>query len=403
MTGAAALNGEAAVGQTGAAPALQRAVTTLRLQNFRNYAALDLAVAAQPVVLCGANGAGKTNVLEAISCLAPGRGLRRAATADIARRAPGADDVAGPWVVSADLMLAGETQRLGVGQDPAAPSRRIIRLNGEAVAHAALGSVARVAWLTPAQDRVFTGPRSERLRFYDRLTLALEPGHGAAATAYERALRERTRLLAEGGADPAWVAGLEAQMAVHGARIATARADLLARLQRAVDARPDTAFPKADLALAGDLEAQAAAGAAMATLEAGFLERLARERRRDAAAGRALDGPHRTDFQARHRAKAMPAAECSTGEQKALLVGLVIAHARALDDVGGVAGARGGPILLLDEAVAHLDPARRAALAEEVCALDGQTWLTGTDEALFDAFVDRAQIWSVQDGRVASA
>ncbi len=391
------------MGQTGAAPALQRAVTTLRLQNFRNYAALDLVVAAQPVVLCGANGAGKTNVLEAISCLAPGRGLRRAATADIARRAPGADDVAGPWVVSADLMLAGETQRLGVGQDPAAPSRRIIRLNGEAVAHAALGSVARVAWLTPAQDRVFTGPRSERLRFYDRLTLALEPGHGAAATAYERALRERTRLLAEGGADPAWVAGLEAQMAVHGARIATARADLLARLQRAVDARPDTAFPKADLALAGDLEAQAAAGAAMATLEAGFLERLARERRRDAAAGRALDGPHRTDFQARHRAKAMPAAECSTGEQKALLVGLVIAHARALDDVGGVAGARGGPILLLDEAVAHLDPARRAALAEEVCALDGQTWLTGTDEALFDAFVDRAQIWSVQDGRVASA
>ncbi len=389
-----------AVARDGSAAAPRRAITALRLQNFRNYAALDLAVTPDPVVLCGPNGVGKTNILEAISCLAPGRGFRRAATAEMARREPTAEGPVGSWAVSAALLAGGETRRVGVGQDPGAPSRRVVRLDGETVTHAALGALTRVAWLTPAHDRVFTGPRSDRLRFFDRLTLALDPRHGAAATAYERALRERTRLLADGVTDPGWLDGLEAQMALHGARVACARADLLGRLQRSVDARPDSAFPKADVALAGSLELEAAAGTPSEALEAAFRDGLGRARRRDAAAGRALDGPHRTDFQARHRLKAMPAADCSTGEQKALLVGIAIAHARALDDAGVLEGAAGGPILLLDEAVAHLDHARRAALADEVSALDGQAWLTGTDASLFQAFVGRAQILTVADGAV---
>ncbi len=376
----------------GADAPVRRALTALRLQNFRNYDALSLRLDPRPVALFGPNGSGKTNVLEAISCLAPGRGLRRAPVADIARRAGGAN--LGAWAVSADFMAGSVTRKLGVGQDPAHPSRRLARLDGESVAHGALGDVVRVTWLTPTQDGLFRGPRSERLRYFDRLTLALHPRHGAESAAYERAMRERVRVLTEGPADPAWLAGLEAQMARHGVALAAARADMLRRLQAAVDGRPEGAFPKAELDLAGVLEGDAAAGAAQETLEARFAETLAQVRRRDAAAGRALDGPHRTDFVAQHRAKAMPAADCSTGEQKALLVGIALAHARALE----AAGAGHAPLLLVDEAAAHLDGARRAALADEICALGAQAWLTGTEDGLFEAFGDRAQRVAVSDG-----
>lgn len=370
----------------------------LQVTDFRNYEHAALTLDGRAVVLVGPNGSGKTNLLEAVSCLAPGRGLRRATTDDIARR-DAAGAASGPWAVSGSLVFDGVTRRVGVGQDPANAARRLARLDGETVSHAELGRHIRVVWLTPAQDRLFAGPRSERLRYVDRLTLALTPDHGARANAYDRAMRERAKLLEEGGAEAAWLDGLEREMAVHGAALARARADLLVRLQTAVDGRPDGAFPKSDLMFDGVLEQAAAAGGDETALAEDFIARLRAGRRRDAAAGRALEGPHRTDFLARHRAKAMPAGDCSTGEQKALLVGLALAHARALEEAARAAA----PILLLDEAVAHLDAARRAGLAEEIAALGAQAWLTGTERVLFDAFEGDAQLFEVDEGRIAEA
>lgn len=373
-------------------------LSALRLTRFRSYAEAAIALDGRPVVLHGANGAGKTNVLEAVSLLAPGRGLRGASVEEIARRA--ADGFPeGPWAVSADLSDGEDVRRIGVGQDPANASRKVMRLDGASATQGDLGRLVRVAWLTPAQDRVFAGPRGERLKMFDRLVLALRPEHGTAANRYERAMRERTRLLEEGARDPAWLDGLEAEMAARGAELADARAELLMLLQEAIDARPEGAFPKADLSLGGEgggLEAKLAAGLDRASAEAELAAALKDARRRDAAAGRALVGPHRTDFAARHRAKAMPAGDCSTGEQKALLVGLALAHARALAAEMG-----GGPsFLLLDEAAAHLDRDRRAALVEELIALGTQSWLTGTDAELFDAFGDRAQMLKVSEGKL---
>lgn len=378
------------------------ALAALRLTNFRNYEAAELALDGRPVVLFGANGSGKTNLIEAVSLFAPGRGLRRAGVEELARRGPDGAP-AGPWAVSADIARDGETARVGVGQDPANPTRKIVRVDGEPAAQTELGRLIRLTWLTPAQDRVFAGPRGERLKFFDRLVLALRPDHGTAAARYEKAMRERTRLLEEGRADPGWIDGLEAEMAERGAAMASARADLMTRLQAAIDARPESVFPKADLAFAGEasggLEARCAAGEDAVFVADDFRAALRAARRRDGAAGRALLGPHRTDFAARHREKAMPAGDCSTGEQKALLVGLALAHARTLT------AERGGatPLLLLDEAAAHLDRERRAALVEELVALGAQAWMTGTDAELFEAFADRAQRFRVNEGAVAEA
>ncbi|MGD2132304.1 MAG: DNA replication/repair protein RecF [Maricaulaceae bacterium] len=387
-------------------------ISALRLTCFRNYPEAELTLDARPVALYGANGAGKTNLLEAVSMLAPGRGMRRASVEEIALRS---EEAAGSgvktaelgstaWSVSADLALPGGVQRVGVGQDPAAPSRKLTRLNGAPAAQNELGALARVTWATPAQDRIFAGPRGERLKFFDRLVLALHPDHGLNASRYEKAMRERSRLLEEGARDPAWLEGLEAEMAARGVALARARAEIVARLQAEIDERPDGAFPKADLTL---IEADADRGAASsevapfaledaAAAEQAFAAALAEARRRDGRAGRALTGPHRTDFAARHRVKAMPAGECSTGEQKALLVGLALAHARAL----GAHRGEGLALLLLDEAAAHLDRARRAALAEELLALGVQVWMSGTDAELFEAFGDRAQRFEVSEGRV---
>ncbi len=371
----------------------------LRLTRFRSYGAAELTLDGRPVALYGPNGAGKTNLLEAVSLLAPGRGLRGAAVEEIAQRGPDGAP-AGTWAVSAEIAGENEPCRVGVGQDPAHPSRKIVRLQGAPATQADLARLVRIAWLTPAQDRVFAGPRSERLKFYDRLALSLRPDHGTAASRYERAMRERSRLLDEGGADPAWLDALESEMAERGAALAEARADLLRRLQAAIDERPDGAFPKADLALGGDssggLEARALAGEDRAGVEAAFRAMLKEARRRDGLAGRTLTGPHRTDLAVAHRAKAMPAGDCSTGEQKALLVGLALAHARAL----GAARGGGPPLLLLDEAAAHLDGDRRSALADELVALGGQAWLTGTDRDLFAAFGGQAQRFAVREGLV---
>jgi DNA replication and repair protein RecF len=358
----------------------------LTLTDFRSHAHLDLQLDARPVCLFGPNGAGKTNILEALTTLAPGRGLRSASAADLAR----ADGPAGRgllWAVSATIMADGEAIGLGAGAERSRETgaRRIARAEGADATASDLARACRLAWATPAMDRLFSGPAGDRRRFFDRLTLARSPAHGRHAAAYERAMRDRQKLLEEGG-DQSWIAALEAQMARHGAAVMQARAGMLATLQAAIAARPDGAFPKADLALEGPW-AGAPEPEALSDMEAQLGEALRAGRRRDGAAGRALDGPHRTDLLVRHAAKNMPAELSSTGEQKALLLGILLAHARALADDAGA-----GPcLLLLDEAGAHLDPARRAALFDEVLALPGQTWLTGAEEGLFTAFGARAQ------------
>jgi len=362
-------------------------IRSLQLSDFRSHAELSLSLDARPVCLIGPNGAGKTNILEAVSMLAPGRGLRGAGLQELARGAEAAAERARPWSVFAEIEKAGEMYRLGVGAErtPEGGLKRLARLDGRSPSAGELAALLPMAWVTPAMDRLFAGPPGDRRRFLDRLTLARAPEHGQVAAAYERAQRERQRLLAEPAYDPAWIAGLEQEMAANGAALAAARVETLLRLRAAIAQEQGAAFPRADVDLEGGLESAFLAGRPSAEVEDGYADDLRRSRGRDAAAGRALSGPHRSDLVVRHTAKAMPAGLCSTGEQKALLLGLVLAHVRSL------AADAGPSLLLLDEAGAHLDEGRRAALAEEVLALSGQTWLTGTDESLFAGFGEQAQ------------
>jgi DNA replication and repair protein RecF len=374
-------------------------VARLTLTDFRNHAALDLRLDARPICLFGPNGAGKTNILEALTMLAPGRGLRSASLIEVARG--GGDDRAQPWAVSARIVRDGEEIVLGAGAErtPEGGVKRVTRRDGAPATAADLAEAARMTWLTPAMDRLWSGAAGDRRRFFDRLTLARASEHGSAAAQYERAMRERQRLLTERVFDDAWLSGLEREMSAHAAAIAAARVETLHRLQEAIDARPDGAFPKALLALEGLLEARFENGAKSADVEEDFAELLRDVRPRDAGAGRALDGPHRSDLKARHAAKNMDADQCSTGEQKALLVGLTLAQARALAADPGA----GPSLILIDEAAAHLDSIRRAALFDELLANEGQAWLTGTDENLFEAFGERAQLFEVRDGQVRGA
>lgn len=330
----------------------------LVMTDFRNHAGLTLDAAPGFVVLTGPNGAGKTNVLEAISLLAPGRGLRRASLSQMARR-----NGAGGFGVAATL---DDAVTLATGTSAEAPERRIVRVNGANATAAALAERIALLWLTPAMDRLFVEPASERRRFLDRLTLALAPRHARESQRYEAAMRDRNRLLTEPGSDAAWLDALEAQMAQHGATIASARADTVSALSARLDAQPASDFARAAIALEGwrgSAEALAAA--------------LRDSRPRDAAAGRTLVGPHRADLAVTHVDKGVPAALASTGEQKALLLGIVLAHAELVAERRGAA-----PLLLLDEVAAHLDPNRRAALFDRLAGR-GQVWMTGTEPALF--------------------
>ncbi|OCP20795.1 MULTISPECIES: DNA replication/repair protein RecF [unclassified Ensifer] len=364
----------------------------LKLSEFRNYAALSLALDERHIVLTGENGAGKTNLMEAVSFLSPGRGLRRAAYADVAR--VGASD---GFSVFAEVMGMEGPVEIGTGTAGTGEGQsRRLRLNGTtASAVDELTDHLRVLWLTPAMDGLFTGPSTDRRRFLDRLVLSLDPEHGRRASEFDRAMRSRNRLLSEFRPDPAWLTAIEREMAGLGVSMALARQEMLGLLTALVERNTgDSVFPSARLALAGFLDEESHRPAF--DLEEQYLTMLREGRPRDAAAGRTLDGPHRTDLLIRHREKDMEAERCSTGEQKALLVGLVLAHARLVGDMTGHA-----PILLLDEIAAHLDMGRRAALFDLVDGLGGQAFMTGTDRAMFDALGDRGRFLTVEHGSVS--
>jgi len=358
---------------------------TIRLTDFRSYERAVLTTDGRSVFLFGPNGAGKTNLLEAISFLSPGRGLRGASLSDVGRRAPG-ERVGRAWAVSVDVGGDDGPVQLGAGVESGTASRRIVRVDGETVASSVLTEHTRPIWLTPAQDRLFLDGASERRRFFDRLVFAAAPDHAANVAAYDRALRERTKLLADGPADPDWLTVLESSMAAAGTKAVMARARTLADLQSEIDARGDRDFPSANLGLAGEWEQLALANVDATEIETRLASALATGRGRDAAAGRALTGPHRGDLAVVHRGKDRVAAECSTGEQKALILNLVLAHAARLSR----SKSQPNPILLFDEVAAHLDTPRRAALFDEIEALSLQAFLTGTDALLFETLKGRA-------------
>ncbi|TPM28644.1 DNA replication/repair protein RecF [Mesorhizobium sp. B2-3-5] len=371
---------------------VQTHISKLTLTNFRNYAALAIDLAPGPVVFSGDNGAGKTNLLEAISFLTPGRGLRRAPYADVARE--GGD---GGFALHARLDGPDGQVEIGTGISGGdSEGGRRVRING-ANARSAEDMLEwlRVVWLTPAMDALFTGPAADRRRFLDRLVLAIDPGHGQRALDYEKAMRGRNRLLTEGSRDDRWFEAIETQMAETGVAIAAARAEMVRLLAAMIDRLPGTGpFPQADIGLAGDLEAEIASTPAV-DVEERFRRALMEGRDRDRAVGRTLEGPHRSDLVVRHRPKAMPAELCSTGEQKALLVGIVLSHARLTGEMSGMT-----PILLLDEIAAHLDGGRRAALFSILEELNCQAFMTGTDAALFSSLLGRAQFLTVDHGKV---
>jgi len=368
------------------------AISRLKLADFRNYAALSQDLDARHVVLTGDNGSGKTNLMEAVSFLSPGRGLRRAPYADVAR-------VGGLDGFSVFATLDGMAGEIDIGTGTSGmedgTSRRL-RLNGiNARTVDELQDHLRVLWLTPAMDGLFTGASADRRRFLDRLVLSLDPAHGRRATDFERAMRSRNRLLSEPRWDTVWISGIETQMSELGIAMATARQEMLALLTDLLARSTLSApFPSAVLQLQGFLDGEWHRPSI--ELEELYLQAMKDGRARDAAAGRTLDGPHRVDLLVRHRAKDMEAERCSTGEQKALLIGLILAHARLVGDLTGFA-----PILLLDEVAAHLDEGRRAALFDLVDELGGQAFMTGTDATMFAALGDRARFLNVANGTVS--
>jgi len=350
------------------------AITQIALSHFRNHQLARLRFDGRPVAIVGPNGAGKTNILEAVSLLSPGRGLRRAGTEDLARRPGGFG-----WKIAADVTGLAADHHVESWAGPG--EGRQVRVDDKPVTQAHLGRILRVLWLVPAMDRLWTETAEGRRAFLDRITLSFVPDHAEAVLGYDKAMRDRNRLLRDHVSDAHWYGALEAQMAGYGARIVANRQAALDRLVIAQDGA-DTVFPRADLAIIG-AEGETAGPLA---------EVLAQGRLRDMAAGRTLSGPHRADLAAWYGAKGVAADQCSTGEQKALLISLLLANARALAvDLGRA------PILLLDEVAAHLDAGRRAALYDEICGLGAQALMTGTEAVLFDSLGARGQTISVAE------
>ena len=379
-------------------------IRRLTLSNFRSYRAAAVSVDAQLAVLVGPNGAGKTNLIEAISFLAPGRGLRRATLDEAAF-----NEGDGSWAVAAELEGALGLATLGTGIEPlaleSATLSRKFRIDGEpAASAAAFADHLSVIWMTPAMDGLFGGPASERRRFLDRLVLAVDGTHSSRVNALERSLRSRNRLLEQPNPDPHWLDAIEHETAEVAIAVAAARAETIRRLAAALTANrdpvspfPSSHFPWAGVALDGWIE-NALLEQPATDVEDRYRAVLRDTRARDAAAGRTTDGPHRTDLEVLYGPKGIPAAQASTGEQKALLIGLVLAHAGLVAAMTGFA-----PLLLLDEVIAHLDPTRRAALYDGLAALSAQVWMTGADPAPFAEVASRAEIFSVSPGLVARA
>lgn len=389
--------------QTVAKP--QTWVSRLTLTDFRNYASLSTELSAAPVVLVGLNGSGKTNLLEAVSMLAPGQGLRRQPYPDLARHTG-----PGGWTVAARLETADGPIKIGTGiaarqpqtggRDSRVSGGRIVRIdNTTQKSSGALADYLEMVWLTPAMDGLFTGPAGDRRRFLDRLVLCVDPSFRTAASQYEKAMRHRNRLLSEDRTQPAMFDAIEAQLAPHGVAIAHARRNAVNLIAEAIATRRSAAsgsvFAWAHIDIEGGMEDLLAdCGNEPADAITVYADRLARLRPREREAKRTLLGPHRSDFVVRHGPKDMPAKLCSTGEQKALLINLVLAHAALVREKNSGAA----PFLLLDEIAAHLDPTRRAALFEEILALGSQAWMTGTDADAFEAFAGRAQVLTIGPG-----
>lgn len=375
-------------------------IRRLTLTNFRSYHAAQVALdRAGPVVLTGANGAGKTNLIEAISLLAPGRGLRRATMEELAFT-----EGDGAWAVSAEIEGMLGLATLGTGIEPPAneeaTTARRCRIDRESVGSAtAFADHLRVVWLTPAMDPLFNGPASERRRFLDRLVLAVDAQHSSRVAALERSLRSRNRLLEDSPGDSHWLDAVEHETAEVAVAVAAGRAETVTRLSAALAAARAQApeFPQAEIELQGWMEKLLPDHTAI-EIEDRYRTLLKDNRARDAAAGRTLDGPHLSDLAVRHASKNIPAADASTGEQKALLIRLVLAHAGLIKQMTGFA-----PLLLLDEVVAHLDPARRAALYDALSSLGAQVWMTGADPAAFGDIIGRAQVFVVRNGIVEPA
>ncbi len=382
-------------------------VERITLTNFRSYAAGSIETSPDPQVIAGANGAGKTNLLEAISLLAPGQGLRRVPFAELARAAGD-----GSFSVAARVHTLSGIADIGTGIAIASPngggqpgertSGRIVRIDGAAQSGSGvLADYLEIVWVTPAMDGLFTGAASERRRFLDRLILCFDPAYRTIAGRFERAMTSRNRLLSDGVRDNAQLSGLERVMAEAGVAVAAARMEAVSAMRTIVEQRkardPNSAFPWSQFRLEGSLEDDLVALPAVAAEDA-YAGVLRAARERDRAAGRTLDGPHRSDLVVGHGPKEMAARLCSTGEQKALLLGLVLAHAELLTERQEGAA----PILLLDEITAHLDGDRRAALFDEILRLKAQAWMTGTDVAAFDALAGRARFWRVDESTIAS-
>jgi DNA replication and repair protein RecF len=354
------------------------AITHLTLSYFRSHKAARLAFDGRPVAIVGANGAGKTNVLEAISLLSPGRGLRRAEAGDLMRRPEGLG-----WKVRAEVEGATAAHEIETFAEPDQP--RTVRIDGKAATQAALGRVLRMVWLVPAMDRLWIEAAEGRRRFLDRMTLSFAPEHAEVVLAYEKAMRDRNRLLKDGVTDARWYTVLEGQMAEAAVNIDANRSYAITRLMQAQAGGTETAFPVADLALTGPENEPVIAPEDLPV-------HWSHTRARDLAAGRTLAGPHRADLAAAYRSKGVAAAQCSTGEQKALLISLILANARALTaDLGAT------PVILLDEVAAHLDATRRAALYDEICALGAQAIMTGTEADLFDSLGARGHLVTVSE------
>lgn len=373
-------------------------VSNLILTNYRCYERAKISPAGDHslVVLTGENGAGKTNVLEAISYLAPGRGLRRASLADVARKGSAGGE---NWAVAATLDVGGEPVKVGTGIERSveASTKRQVRIDGETVANSnVLGERWSVGWLTPQMDRLFIEGPSSRRRFLDRMVLGLFPDHSRQVGAYERVMRERNRLLAEkgAGADRAWLKALETRMAEHGVAVAVARLEFAGQLAGQLAEADEGPFPRAELAIDGWVESLLADGTPAVEAEQAFRDRLEAERAQDGS-GRSSSGVHKTDLVVTHAPKGMLAELCSTGEQKALLVALVLANARLQTALKGQA-----PLMLMDEVAAHLDADRRQALFEALANLGSQCWLTGTDRSLFAGLAGKAEFFDVSDGTI---